>query len=264
MTRTAVRWFLISVLTLAPLGAFAQDAPAAAETAAAEPAPAELDDLAKADAIYDKGGLKNVKESLPLYEKVVAAKPDDYEANWKMGRAYREYANLSMERNVNGWKGICKEYGKKALNYAGKATQLKPKGMEGHFWYGCAAGTYADGVSIVTALSEGLADKTKVGFETAYKIDKRYSTGGPIKALGRYWTVLPWPLKDLKKGMKYLDEYEKAYPNNCEGQVYLAEALIDRDDKGDEERAKAVLQKTLKCKNKFYVKQAQKLLKDLD
>lgn len=208
--------------------------------------------------------MANIKKSIPFYEKAVAAKPEDYEANWKMARAYRQYASRAKEANVKGWKEICKKFGKKALQYADKATKLEPNKIEGHFWYGCAAGTYADGVSIITAVAEGLADKTKVGFETAYKLNKRYEDGGPIKAIGRYWSVLPWPLKDIKKGVKYLEEFEKAYPNDCEGQVYLAEALIDRDDKGDEARAKAVLQKSLQCKNKYYRNRAAALIEEHD
>ena len=169
-----------------------------------------------------------------------------------------------MEQNVKGWKGHCKNYGKKALQATEKAVKLEPNKIEGHFWYGCSAGTYADGVSIITAVSEGLADKTKVGFEKSYKINKRFLDGGPIKALGRYWTVLPWPLRDRDKGIKYLKEFGKLYPNDPEGQVYLAEALIERDDGDDEAQAKAVLQKTLKSKDAYSRKRAEALIKEHD
>jgi len=259
-----MRAAIVALVALLPFTAMAQEEAAPAEAAPAEAAPAEAPktDLEKADELYDKGGLKDIKASLPLYDKAAAANPKSYEAAWKATRAHRDYANKSMEWNVKNWKDVCKKHGKKALQHGEKATKLEPKKMEGHFWYGCAAGTYADGVSIITAISEGLADKTLVGFETAYKINKNYQDGGPILSLGRYWTVLPWPLADVKKGMKYLQEFRKAYPDNCEGQIYMVEGLLRRDDKGDEEEAKKILQTTRQCKEKFYARWAERIIKD--
>ncbi len=63
-------------------------------------------------------------------------------------------------------------------------------------------------MSIFTALKEGLKDKTQTSFETAYGIDKNFNKGGPILSLGRFWAVLPWPLKDKKKSLEYYREFQ--------------------------------------------------------
>ena len=79
------------------------------------------------------------------------------------------------------------------MDYAQKAIDLQPGKPDGHFYYGVSAGTYSDGVSIATVFTEGLKNKTQTSSEKAYAY-KTYEQGGPILALGRFWTVLPWPL----------------------------------------------------------------------
>ena len=85
------------------------------------------------------------------------------------------------------------------MGFAEKAITLAPDKVEGYYYYGLSVGIYSDGVSILTALSEGLKNKTQQSFETAYKIDKTYNRGGPMLSLGRFWTVLPWPMNDEDK-----------------------------------------------------------------
>ena len=141
-----------------------------------------------------------------------------------------------------------------------KAMALQPDAIEGHFWYGCSVGNYSDGVSVVTALREGLKNKTQQGLEKSYELDKSYKDGGPIKALGRFWFVLPWPLADKDKALKLLREHQNMFPDDEEGQVFLAEVLIDRKEKVE---AKNLLEKAAKSDRAYYAKWAQRLLKGL-
>jgi len=113
---------------------------------------------------------------------------------------------------------------------------------------------------VLTALKEGLKDKTQSSFEKAYKADKMYHDGGPIKALGRFWFVLPWPLQDKKLSLQYLREYQKLFPNDAEGQVYLAEALMKA---GEKDEAKAVLQKASVSGDRYYADQAKRMLGEM-
>jgi len=76
------------------------------------------DPLVEADALFEKGDITSIFESIPLYIKAVEADPDSYEANWKCARAHREYADHALEGEYEGWKDICKEYGKKGMGYA--------------------------------------------------------------------------------------------------------------------------------------------------
>jgi len=215
--------------------------------------------LAEGNALYDKGksNVESYKLSAEKFVKALEAKPDSYEAAWKAARSYREYANDSKKKNVPNWKGICKEYGKLGMKFGEKAIALNPNAVEGNFWYGCSVGNYSDGVSVVTALKEGLKNKTQASFEKSYRINKMYTDGGPVKALGRFWFVLPWPLQDKDLSLKYLKEYQKLFPNDAEGQIYLGELLLKMKNKDE---AKVLLQKAESSSDKYYADQAKKLL----
>jgi len=84
------------------------------------------DPLVEADVLFDKGEIDSILESIPLYVKAVEANPNNYEANWKCARAHREYANLNLEQELEGWKDICKKYGKDGMGYGEKAKELEP------------------------------------------------------------------------------------------------------------------------------------------
>ncbi len=224
---------------------------------------AAQDIMAQADALYDQGGLDNLLKSAELYAQASEADPASYDAAWKASRSYREYCNQAKESNAEGWEGICKQYGKMGMMYGEKAVALNPDRVEGHFWYGCSVGNYSDGVSVLTALREGLKDKTQMSFEKSYEIDKSYTTGGPIKALGRFWYVLPWPLSDKEKAISYLKEYNQAYPDDAEGQVFLAEALIDAGGDENMTQAKALLDQAAVCDERYFSDWAKRLMADL-
>jgi tetratricopeptide (TPR) repeat protein len=218
------------------------------------------DPIAEAKAQLKIKTLDAYKKAVDLSLKGVQAQPQSFEANWVAAKAFRLYGDESKKHNVSGWKGICEEYGEKAMAYAEKARTIDPKKVDGYFWYGCAVGTYADGVSIVTAIRKGLKNKTQSALESSYKIDKTYEEFAPIKALGRFWFVLPWGMRDWDKSKTLLEEFAKANPNDAEGQLYLGEvynALKEKD------KAKAVLTKAAAApaaKDKYYADQAKALL----
>ncbi len=220
------------------------------------------DFMAQGNDLFDKGKARYESYRLAgdMFAKALEATPGSYEAAWKAARSYRYYADESKKKSVANWKDVCREYGKLAMKFGEKAIAINPNAVEGHAWYGFSVGSYSDGVSIFTALKEGLKDKTQNSFEKAYKINKMYKDGGPIKALGRFWFVLPWPLQDKKLSMKYLREYQKAFPDDEEGQVYLSELLINT---GDKDEAKTLLNKAATSSDKYYADWARRLLKDL-
>jgi tetratricopeptide (TPR) repeat protein len=220
-----------------------------------------VDYLAEADEIFDQGGLENYKKSIDLYIKAVEQQPDDYEANWKCARAYREYADKAKKKGVEGWKDICAQYGKAGMQYAKKAIELKPERPEGYYYYGLNVGIYSDGVSILTALAEGLKDKTQQSFEKAYAINKMYKDGGPMLSLGRFWAVLPWPLRDRKKALAYYREYQQTpyFATNTEAQLFLAELLIQIGGDQNKSEAKGYLEKGLQSDDPYFKNRAQEL-----
>jgi tetratricopeptide (TPR) repeat protein len=244
MKRYARRLLCICVFSILPLSVGAADF------------------MAEGNALFDKGkmNLGSYREAGDAFAKALDADPKSYEAAWKASRAYRYYADESKKKGTPDWKTICKEYGKAGMKYGEKAIALNPSGVEGNAWYGFSVASYSDSVSVLTALKEGLKDKTQSSFEKAYKADKMYHDGGPIKALGRFWFVLPWPLQDKKLSLQYLREYQKLFPNDAEGQVYLAEALMKA---GEKDEAKAVLQKASVSGDRYYADQAKRMLGEM-
>jgi tetratricopeptide (TPR) repeat protein len=220
------------------------------------------DFMAQGNALLDKGksNYETYKQAGDAFAKALEANATSYEAAWKAARSYREYADGAKKHNAPNWKATCKEYGKLGMKFGEKAIALNAGGVEGNFWYGCSVGNYSDGVSVVTALKEGLKDKTQSSFEKSYKLNKMYMDGGPIKALGRFWFVLPWPLQDKKTSVKYLREFQKSFPNDVEGQVFLGEALMKT---GEKEEAKTLLQKAASSSDKYFSDQAKKLLSEM-
>ena len=222
---------------------------------------AAVDYLAEADKIFDQEGLENYKKSIDLYIKAAEQQPDDYEANWKCARAYREYADKAKKAGIEGWKDICARYGKAGMQYAKKAIELRPERPEGYYYYGLNVGIYSDGVSILTALSEGLKDKTQQSFEKAYAINKMYKDGGPMQSLGRFWAVLPWPLRDRKKALAYYREYQQTpyFATNTEAQLFLAELLIQMGGDANKTEAKGYVEKGLQSEDPYFKNWAQQL-----
>ena len=224
-------------------------------------AAAAVDYLAEADKIFDQGGLENFKKSIDLYIKAVEQQPDDYEAAWKCARAHREYADKAKKKGLEGWENICAEYGVAGMICASKAIDWKPERPDGHYYYGLNVGIYSDGVSIFTALKEGLKDKTQKSFEKTYEINKMYKDGGPMLSLGRFWAVLPWPLRDRKKSLAYYREYQdtKFFATNTEAQLFLAELLIQIGGDENKTEAKTYVENGLKSDDPYFADWAKQL-----
>ena len=222
--------------------------------------------LTEADALYDAGGLENYLAAIPIYEKAVSEGGDNYEALWKCARAHRDYGNKIKQQGGADWEDLCAHHGKAGMGFAEKAIALAPDKVEGYYYYGLSVGIYSDGVSILTALSEGLKNKTQESFEAAYKIDKAYNKGGPMLSLGRFWTVLPWPMNDEDQALAYLREYQAAgfLDGSDEGKIYLSELLIDIGGKDNEAEARQLLQAAAQSPEAYFSDWAKRLLKDLD
>ena len=223
------------------------------------------DYMAEADKLFEQGGLASYKQAIEVYQKAIAENPDSYEANWKCARAHREYGDAAKTDKIDGWKDICARYGKEGMNYAQKATELEPEKPAGYYYYGLNVGIYSDGVSIFTALSEGLKDKTQSSFEKTYEINKMYRDAGPILALGRFWAVLPWPMYDRKKSLKYYREYQSTeyFSDNIEAHVYLGELLIQMGGDKNKAEAKGYLEKAAQSDDPYFRDKAKELLAKL-
>lgn len=180
------------------------------------------------------------RASIDAYMKVLTLDPDHYGASWKIARSYFYLGDRLPE--TKELKDRHKELGQQGMSYAKRALQVNPEGIEGHYYYALSLAQYSIGISIVKALLKGLGPDYERHLEKALAINKEYDYAGPLRAMGRYWYRLPWPKRDLKKSIYYLEQSLEAAPLSIRGYVYLAESYL-KD--GNKDRAKAALQKAL-------------------
>ena len=138
----------------------------------------------------------------------------------------------------------------------------EPERPDGHYYYGLNVGTYSDGVSVFTALREGLKDKTQKSFEKAYELDRMYHRAGPVLSLARFWAVLPWPLYDRKKALAYHREYQQTpfFAENAEAHFFLGELLGQIGGPENRAESRRWLEKAAASSDTYYRAQARKLL----
>jgi hypothetical protein len=229
------------------------------------PSLAAEDLVARADALCAWGGMQNYQEAIDLYLRFAADHPKDFDAQWKCARALREYGEKAKRQEQEDWKTICVQAGKTGMDHSEKAIELEPDRPEGHYYYGLNAGIYSDGKSILAAMKEGLKNKTQRRIEKAYAIDKMYAEAGPIVIQGRFWAVLPWPLTDKKKSLQYYREYQATpyFEGNVEGQIYLAELLIDMGGKKNKAEARRLLEGAARTEEAYFKEWAERLLAEL-
>ena len=222
--------------------------------------------IKKADALYLEGGLDNYKQAIDIYKKVISEDSDNFEAHWKLARALREYGEEHLRQGTPNYEEICAEYGAKGMEYAQKAIELNPDHPGGYLYYGINVGTYSEGVGIITALREGLKDKTQTNLEKAYELDPHFERGAPILSLGRFWHVVPWPYSDKEKAEELYREFQntKYYKDNVECRIYLAELLKERWGRKPKKEARQLLEEVLEMDtHEYWQEKARNMLDDL-
>lgn len=222
--------------------------------------------IQNADELFKNKGLENYEQAAELYKEVIAKAPEHYEAHWKLARALREYAQWYMMEGMQGYEDIAVKYGKEGMHYAQKAIDINPDHPGGYLYYGINVGKYSDGVGIITALREGLKEKTQSSFEKAYELDPHFEKGAPIISLGRFWQVVPWPFRDTKEAEALYREFQETtyYENNVECRIYLAEILKGKWGRSNNAEARKLLEEALELDaHEYWHNKAKEILKDL-
>lgn len=243
----------------------------AATNAVKAAVPAKFDPMTRIDALLDAKGLDNFKKAIAACESILKSDPNNFEATWRCAKAYREYGEEAKKRAVRGWKDICAKYGKKGMKYAQKAIRLRPDKVNGYFFYGASVGIYADGKGLITALREGLKNKTQSNLEKAYRMDKNFEKGGTILALGRFWQVVPFPFTDKDKALKLYREFQhtKYFKDSIEGHIYFAELLGDMGssmwgaNKNAREVKRLIAQANRLTRNPYWRNYGKRIINDL-
>jgi hypothetical protein len=230
----------------APPPAAGAPAPSAAPPAGAVPAvpPAAAGPsepvarlLAAADAAYlrrdEPGQLAALKSALDEAEKLA---PEDFEVVWRISRYY--FWTADDPRITNEEKS---RLGKLGWDYGDRAAAKRPDRVEGWFYGASGVGQYSLGISVVTALFQGMESKFTDRLKKAQAIDPSLNGWAADVSWGRYWYELPWPKYDAEKSEKAYRTALRHNRANLRAKAYLAELFIKED----------------------YLKEAQKLLEEV-
>jgi len=141
--------------------------------------------------------VEKARAAMRSYKKVLEVEIENYEAHWKIARACFYLGDLLPE--IGEMRDQHREMGEEGMRYAGRAMELNPEGIEGHYYYVLSIAQYSIGISIIKALTRGLGSDYEEHIGRALEINKNYDSAGPLRAMGRYWYRLPWIKRDIKK-----------------------------------------------------------------
>jgi tetratricopeptide (TPR) repeat protein len=136
--------------------------------------------------------------------------------------------------------------------------EKQPNNHAGFYWHAYALGRYAQGISIVKALSQGLAKKVKVSLDTTLKMTPKHADA--LIALGAYHAEIINAVGALIGGMTYgvkKDDSIKSFkaalalnPDSAIARVEWANAIIKLDGKKKMDEAVALYEQAGACEPK--------------
>ena len=215
-----------SVFAQAPAGQGEQSAPPA-RPVSPEPTAAESW-TQRFDRLWPQREDQKVLEELRNLAVTEQGKsPNDYDANWRLASVFVWEADGFPDGEQKA------KVEKQAWDIADKAAQARPKQVQGQYYAGTGLGLYSEGVGILTALGQGLEGKFRGYSLAALRIDRDFLNGGPLMLWGRYFFKLPWPKRDVGQSIKVLTNTLVKHPSNLRVKLYLAEALLSDDKKGE-------------------------------
>ncbi|HEX4381295.1 MAG TPA: tetratricopeptide repeat protein [Myxococcales bacterium] len=222
-----MRFLIVAVLLASP--AFAQT-----PVATPAPAPAASGWQANFDQLWKRRDEPGVIAQLHQIVDAEAASKS-FDANWRLASLYNWEANNSEGDKKAG-------LGHKGWDAADLAIVAKPGDVRAQYFGATGIGLYAEGVGVLTALSQGLEGKFKERIQAAMKIDKDYADGAPQVVWGRFFFKLPWPKRDVDQSIRVLTPLMDSHPHNLRAKLYLAESLTDE---GSVEDARKLVQQII-------------------
>lgn len=127
----------------------------------------------------------------------------------------------------------------------------QPKNAAGFYWHAYALGRYAQGISVVKALSQGIGAKVKNSLDTAIKLAPKHADAHI--ALGSYHAEIVDKVGSMIAGLTYGAKKEEGYklfkkaaelnPNSAIAHIEYANALVMLDGKKKMDEAVALYEK---------------------
>jgi tetratricopeptide (TPR) repeat protein len=117
--------------------------------------------IAKGDAAYER--FEN-KAALEFFKKALETDPKNYEASWKLARAYVDVGEKLSDTKER------RSYYEKGYDCAKKAVAINPNGSKGHLYLSIAIGR--------VALDAGAKERVKLSKEVKSEVDKALAIDG--------------------------------------------------------------------------------------
>ncbi|HTS19936.1 MAG TPA: tetratricopeptide repeat protein [Verrucomicrobiae bacterium] len=187
----------------------------------------------EAESLYDQQprSVTSVRKAADLFEQAAHTLQDDYTAQWQAAEAMEFLAGNEARSDLR------KQSAQHGIVYARRARELKPDGVEGHYWYALNVGRLADADRTygLTAVGE-----MQTALKRAIELDERYDYAGPLRVMAVLYLRTPQPPASIgspRKGLRMLQQVVELFPDYPENYLYLAEALRDNGRAGDAKEA---------------------------
>jgi len=187
----------------------------------AAPPPSTLD---RARAAYEnRADIEKAKRAVSLFAQAAEERPQSYAAHWEAARAI--YYLWTFPQG-DGPKQEMRAVFQRGIDLCRRAVELKPDGVEGHFWLGVLYGRYGEAKGILKSLK--LVPVIRKEMETCMELDESVECYGPCRVLGRMFYKLPgFKGGDNRKSMEILVKGIDGCPTNALARLYLAETYED-------------------------------------
>jgi hypothetical protein len=171
------------------------------------------------DALYaNRARLSDARRAADLWAAALAARPDDFDAAWKLARA--SYWLGGQLPDAAARKAALE----RGVAAAERAVALRPNRPEGHFWLAADMGRIAE----QGGLRMGLRYRTPVRqhLERVLALDPAFQKGSADRALGRWYYRVPGLFGGSKrKSEEHLRKSLAYYPPSISSRMFLAETL---------------------------------------
>lgn len=172
--------------------------------------------------------LASARRAAGIWQQRLARRPDDFEAAWKLARAFYWLGHHGPEagRRRDLEAGI---------EAARAAAALRPDRPEGHFWLAATMGGLAESAGVLRGLK--FRGAIKAALERVLALDPAYLGGAADRALGRWYYKVPRLFGGSpERAVEHLRRALTYDPDSTIGRYFLAEALL-RLGRRDEARA---------------------------
>jgi tetratricopeptide (TPR) repeat protein len=176
--------------------------------------------------------LSHVTSAARMLEQAARTLREDYDAQWQAAQALAFVAENAVNAKTR------REAAERGIVLARRARELKPAGVEGHYWYAINVGLLAD---VDRAYGLNAVGEMETALKQAIELDEHYDFAGPLRVLGILHLRTPAPpvsIGSSRKGLRLLQRTVELFPDYPENYLYLAEAL--RDNSRAEEAREAI------------------------